>query len=220
MVQIPAKHLVKCWWRQEWAIWHILAVSGSKNGPFPAGGNGPGLASLLVHLQRFANELVLAVFKGLSQMVVMWFWARAKIRVFEKRSPSKCRTDFWQFVVQSWGFTFFWEVVPKHAQKIDFFYTLQIVRVGGFWEAKWLLVTLGPPKKKLRWAFKPCKPCICYHFLYSPSICFSGLGWLFCFSLLTFGRFTNKLGPSLFCFEWSRVLDGFGRDGAWGAHLT
>ena len=58
---------------------------------------------------------------------------------------------------------------------------------------------------------------------YSPSICFAEC-WLFCYSFLTFGIFTNKLGPSLLCFQGCACVyfGRFGREGAWGAppHLT
>ena len=82
---------------------------------------------------------------------------------------------------------------------------------GCFW--------LGGPKAriKLRWAFKPCKPFICYHY------CFCILrpnfsGWVGCFVSLfwRFWKITKKLWPSWLCFRWCRGWDGFGRAGLEG----
>ena len=38
-----------------------------------------------------------------------------EIRVFDNRSPVKCQSEVWHFVVQKWCFTFLW-VMPKTAQ--------------------------------------------------------------------------------------------------------
>ena len=50
---------------------HSFATSGCKNGPFCAGRHGPGVArvSECLHLQCFASELVLAIFRGLSSRI-------------------------------------------------------------------------------------------------------------------------------------------------------
>ena len=51
-------------------------------------------------------------FRGVLQIVTRWFWDSAKLGVLENRSPLKCRSDYWLFVVES-GISFFGRSWPK-----------------------------------------------------------------------------------------------------------
>ena len=86
--------------------------------------------------------------------------------------------------------------------------------------AKWLFLTLGPKARDItEMGIQSLYTLYLLSLLFLHSTSFFSRGGVGSF---VFGRLTNKLGPSLLCFQWCRVLDGFGRDGAWGAppHLT
>ena len=46
--------------------------------------------------------------------MVRWVWTSAKISVFENRLPVRCRSDFYQFLVQKWDCI----SLAGHAQKM------------------------------------------------------------------------------------------------------
>ena len=106
-------YIQKCWWHQEWPYFYRLRVQ--EWAPFVQVFTGqlfPGPPhACICSLSRVSWFCQFS--EAFSQTVVRWSWTSAKISVSANHSPSNCRRDFGQVLVEKlnlyfWGWSAFW----------------------------------------------------------------------------------------------------------------